>query len=463
MALDPHLFGPRVTRAIGFQGDWQRAIEWSENSVSLQTKSDGLHWESLMNRGLHAQFLGLSGDDEQAISILQKVVQEMRSTMDPNSIQQEFDLLKTSYFLTRMMLFAGNEQQRMFAIKMLEAIRPNFNPKAPNHSVQIGFAISISQFSTITPTDLKLADEVVRLAENRLKSNKDNSPGLRSLSVSLSEDLEVLLGCALVAYAKGNRAEGVHYLKKLIETAKGQDIQIADRHVNEPIVCLPTLRTAEDTLVKWFCDDKRPDDAIQVLELAIQSREGHPIRAEHQINFAKARLGRLLIKLESRWDPATCLRFFFGTVNGRISASTGSAIYASGGTLEIGGASSVIGYHSDGELYTGGGIVVVNDANQANFGILTHLGDAGDDGFIIAQNGIDINFGENITGTIDGSFHTFDLPSLGEGLRWDRSDLYSNGTLSISAVPEPGSLGILLAMGLTFISRRRRTIKVGSK
>jgi hypothetical protein len=58
-------------------------------------------------------------------------------------------------------------------------------------------------------------------------------------------------------------------------------------------------------------------------------------------------------------------------------------------------------------------------------------------------------------GTTSGSFSALDLPTLGGGLSWDSSNLYSTGTLSV--VPEP-STWLLLTVGLTAVTvfRRRR-------
>ncbi len=59
-------------------------------------------------------------------------------------------------------------------------------------------------------------------------------------------------------------------------------------------------------------------------------------------------------------------------------------------------------------------------------------------------------------GTIDGEFAAFDLPTLDTGLRWDLSDLYSTGTLSVSAVPEPNSVMLLGLVAAVAFCRRRR-------
>jgi len=59
-------------------------------------------------------------------------------------------------------------------------------------------------------------------------------------------------------------------------------------------------------------------------------------------------------------------------------------------------------------------------------------------------------------GSIDGAFANFDLPTLDGGLRWDLSELYTTGTLSVSAVPEPSSLVLLCGFAWIGLARRKR-------
>lgn len=54
-----------------------------------------------------------------------------------------------------------------------------------------------------------------------------------------------------------------------------------------------------------------------------------------------------------------------------------------------------------------------------------------------------------------GTFDALNLPTLGGGLFWDTSDLYSLGTISVSAVPEPSAA--LLAVGAWAMLWRRRS------
>ena len=58
-------------------------------------------------------------------------------------------------------------------------------------------------------------------------------------------------------------------------------------------------------------------------------------------------------------------------------------------------------------------------------------------------------------GAIEGEFNEILLPSLSDGLAWDLSSLYSNGSLSI--IPEPASwvlLGVMIALGVAANRRR---------
>jgi hypothetical protein len=58
-------------------------------------------------------------------------------------------------------------------------------------------------------------------------------------------------------------------------------------------------------------------------------------------------------------------------------------------------------------------------------------------------------------GAIEGEFNEILLPSLSDGLAWDVSSLYSNGSLSI--IPEPASwvlLGVMIALGVAANRRR---------
>lgn len=66
--------------------------------------------------------------------------------------------------------------------------------------------------------------------------------------------------------------------------------------------------------------------------------------------------------------------------------------------MTLGDATSVVGFHTAGEIHTGANGIVLNDANQAQLGSLTHLGGNGQAGTLIATRGAVVDFGENLTG-----------------------------------------------------------------
>jgi hypothetical protein len=54
---------------------------------------------------------------------------------------------------------------------------------------------------------------------------------------------------------------------------------------------------------------------------------------------------------------------------------------------------------------------------------------------------------------LSGTFSQVSLPELSPGLGWDTSRLYSSGTLSV--VPEPGTLALLLAAAFLLAAWRK--------
>ncbi len=55
-----------------------------------------------------------------------------------------------------------------------------------------------------------------------------------------------------------------------------------------------------------------------------------------------------------------------------------------------------------------------------------------------------------------GQFTNFILPTLSSALMWDSSQLYSQGVMRVSAIPEPGSLVVVTGAGLYVLRRYRK-------
>jgi hypothetical protein len=60
----------------------------------------------------------------------------------------------------------------------------------------------------------------------------------------------------------------------------------------------------------------------------------------------------------------------------------------------------------------------------------------------------------------DGQFAALDFSAapLSPGLRWDASQLYVDGSIAVTAVPEPGTAAMWLVgiAGMNWLARRRR-------
>jgi outer membrane protein assembly factor BamB len=87
-----------------------------------------------------------------------------------------------------------------------------------------------------------------------------------------------------------------------------------------------------------------------------------------------------------------------GAVNGRVSASFGSTIQATG-DLVLGDSNSYAGFASDGELYVGAHTVTLYDRDVARLGTLTSLGSGGSPGTLNASNSLVVDFGNTLAGT----------------------------------------------------------------
>lgn len=58
-----------------------------------------------------------------------------------------------------------------------------------------------------------------------------------------------------------------------------------------------------------------------------------------------------------------------------------------------------------------------------------------------------------------GTFAALDLPALGAGLAWDSSQLYSTGSLSVTAIPEPSTVALLMGLGACSLVVLRRRLR----
>lgn len=161
-------------------------------------------------------------------------------------------------------------------------------------------------------------------------------------------------------------------------------------------------------------------------------------------------LSRLVLIESGRLTTLDGLRLVNG---GRLSVAAGSdATYATG--------------HAGGLLHAGAGSGIELRAARPEAGSFDRLEVDGTlllDGatFFLDMTGAPpAQLGDSYDfldwGTLDGSFAELVLPALDAGLRWDTSRLYTDGVLSVGAVPEPGTWALLLAGGMA-LTRRLRT------
>jgi len=118
-----------------------------------------------------------------------------------------------------------------------------------------------------------------------------------------------------------------------------------------------------------------------------------------------------------------------GAVSGRIAASQSSVINAQGDVTL--GDGSLNGFFTNGELNVGQHTVTLSDANDAVFdsGAFVTLGDGGNDGRLLAANGLTLDFGGNI-----GGFGTIDTPNS------ILTPFISNGHIGGDSLLEPVTL-----------------------
>lgn len=120
----------------------------------------------------------------------------------------------------------------------------------------------------------------------------------------------------------------------------------------------------------------------------------------------------------------------------------------------------------NGDLAIGDGMVTFNILNPDFYGHLDVTGNASLHGmlrvFLLGHvEGYDVQAGDSFdlftAGSVTGTFDSIYADDLGEGLQWDTSQLYTTGTLSVTAVPEPATYGLALgAVALAGVAFRRR-------
>jgi len=294
LSESPHAMWPRVVMAISLQGDWQRALEWMDRTTG---KLEMDSWQGHQSRRLIGQYLRLSGDDERATQVLMETVQKMKRQRDPDSAQQLMEFMKTSYYLARIPLFSEEKLLRGFAIRMLKSVRDELDPTDPSSSstIRLAYAISISQFPDLSEEDVALLDRCIELVEEEYQLIQD--PKSR-LEIEMANEL--LLAKALVCNAKGERFDAIVWMKQQIESFNGRDNFQLGTTFRNPAVQVPTLRIAEDLLVRWLCEDGKPEEAVAIMRDAVKRRKAIEYPSQHLINFANARLGRLLLKVDRK-------------------------------------------------------------------------------------------------------------------------------------------------------------------
>ena len=117
--------------------------------------------------------------------------------------------------------------------------------------------------------------------------------------------------------------------------------------------------------------------------------------------------------------------------------TTGSVTVAAGNSLDF----DINSLSSFGSI----GAVNVQGATIEIFG--TYTGHAGDT--------FDLT-----TGNFDGAT-LGQLPTLAAGLSWDTSDFFADGRLTVDAVPEPSTYGLMLLGGLALLGLRKRQAILG--
>ena len=149
---------------------------------------------------------------------------------------------------------------------------------------------------------------------------------------------------------------------------------------------------------------------------------------------------------------------FLGSVSG-AGSYTGTGVVEFDGDLRPGNSPGSVSF--EGDVVLGGSNTLQMELGRTGvdhltFGRTGFLGGTLDvvyyDGFVAAANqSFDL-----FDGTLDGAFDLISLPTLANGLSWNTSGLYTTGTITVQAVPEPASLVVLGLGALALLRRRRR-------
>ncbi len=126
----------------------------------------------------------------------------------------------------------------------------------------------------------------------------------------------------------------------------------------------------------------------------------------------------------------------FGSITGRMAAEVGSMISATG-SLSIGNSSSASGFLTHGDINTGANTITLLDSNEAVLGAETVLGFGSSTGTIVANNGLLVDFGNNVIGF--GTLSTLNSPTR---------PLINNGSILGSSLSRPITLpGFIKGVG----------------
>ena len=192
-------------------------------------------------------------------------------------------------------------------------------------------------------------------------------------------------------------------------------------------------------------------------------------------NLTKSTAGSVTLSGANIYTGATTVDAGTLVINGDNSLATGAVTVNANGTLAgsgtVGGATTVFGALNPGN--SPGTLTFTNSLTLDGTSItnLEITGIAANQFDIISGNGSNTlllggtlaldntgyfgnaTLGDTITifnnwGTRSGTFSTITGLDLGGGLTWDTSNLYTAGSLTVTAVPEPGSIGLLAIVGI---------------